>query len=439
MASLGTGLGLSRVAPGGAAAGAATATARALVLVLHGQSNARSRGTITTASVPSLLSTFNGGSEKQQEPAQYRDYAVGLDRFAALAPYSDPEGEEGVAPGFAIASGDRWQRIVTYTSAVGRQALNRLTPGSGPFQALMAGLTRGFALATEEGYGPAAIDVAVLWDHGEADALLDVDRPSYLAGLRELRDALDFHWLALTGNGRRVPILTTVPTSAGNPNVPGSVRAVQAANMAAHDTLAGVHLLGPRYAFAYESDVVHMAGDGAGLATGTSRADEGKRPWGEYVFHRVAEALDTGATVQVRLADADWTGTTLTLTFVSPSGAIAIDESNFYNRDTVGAYPHSSMGVELIADGAVVSLLNPSVAGSTVNFDTASAASGAAIEVRIAQQEWPGGNGVTQGSGADPDNLTNVVPRTCICDAVAISAPSGPLRHWAVPQTWSLT
>ena len=447
--ALGVGLGLTRrafpigagaVAGGGTAGGSGGSSGggsggpRALLLVAHGQSNARSRGAVVTppGDVPDALRTFNGGSENPNDGK-----AIGLDAFIALAPWSDPQDEEAIAPGFAIAAGDRWQRIVAYTSARGSTPYAGLMTGTGPAQTMLAAIERGHALLRVEGYVPDAIDIAVVFDHGEADAHAGTSGADYLAALADLRESLDFHVPVLTGHAGRVPVLLAHPVYTGTNGNQAPWLAVQDAHVEAHDTLADMHALGPKYAYAHEADGVHMSGDGAGLSTGVSRADEGKRPWGEWIAHRLAEALDgdgEGGEL-VRLDTVAWEGGTLTTTWRSPSGAVALDASGFYNRDTAGGHPGSSMGVELVANGASVALSNPVASGGTVTFDTALAASGSVREVRVARMAWPGGLQATQGFGADPQNQRNKLPRANVRDASLVGLPSGDRGLFAINET----
>jgi hypothetical protein len=351
-----------------------------LLLLVAGQSNATRRASKVTTSYRSQFYTFNGVNEAvDRVDGQAVQTALPGSYFESLVAFSDfGINSESVAPGYAAV--DTHDTVLTFAPAVGARDYRTLKyGGEGPWEGLIQALQQGKALLTE---GDAtSIDYVLLWDHGEADADLTgsagaegpITQAEYLAVLQDLVTQYTFCASRALLDVAFTPIVWgTAPCIVST----DAYRNVQNAHLQAAQTVSGYNLVGPKYAYAHESDGTHITG-------------AGKRLFAEYIAKRVAQGG-----LPVHITSATRSAAVITLNYDTITGNLVIDTTAVPATNT--AFPNSLHGFECLVGGTPQTINDVSVSGTQVTI-TLSADPGAPVLVRYAQQTWPGASQTVSG------------------------------------------
>lgn len=384
-----------------------------LLLLVAGQSNATRRASQVTTSYRPWFYTFSGLNEPVdrtdgQAVTQWLPGSI----FASLAAFSEfGVNSESLAPGYAAV--DTHGQILTHTAAIGARHYRELMRGLGPWDSLLQAIMHGQALL--EARGVTSLDIVMLWDHGEADADTiapgggaegtTITQGQYLDVLEDLVLQYTYCLKLCTLDPDAVPVIWAAmpvlcPTD--------GYRNVMNAHLEAAQTITGYNLIGPKYAYAHETDGTHITG-------------AGKRLFAEYAAHRVA-----GGGLPVHITSASRSGAVITLDYHTLTGDLVIDTTAVPQTST--AYTDSLSGFECLVSGSAVGIDTVQVSGTAVTI-TLDSDPGEAVLVRYAMQTWPGGTQTVAG-------INSKLPRGNIRDSGSFTAlqDGSTLYNWAVPQ-----
>lgn len=390
---------------------------RGLLLIAAGQSNATRRAPKVSTSYPDKLVTFTGANEPV-------DRGDGLSVFFAMpgSYYADTQAftefsadSESLAPGFAHVD-TRYRAIVTHTTALGGHHYREMMTGQGAWANLSMALRKGKELINAP-----KVEIVVMWDEGEADS--DTTGPGSVAEGATITAA---EWVEVLQDFA-TELYRTARLSVGSPTIEPTIiayqpcivggdgyRAVQNGHVTAAAAVAGYNLAGPRYAYPYETDGVHITG-------------EGKRLAGEYLAHRV-EDVRNGSALPVYITSATRSGAVITANYNTISGDLVIDTTKV--PETTTSFPSSKYGFEWFTGGVTqVAVSDVTVSGKVATITLASDP-GASGELRYAQMTWPGGaqSVTTSTSKLARGNIRDGGARTALYDGST-------LCNWACHQT----
>lgn len=416
--SMGYGLCMPRVA----LRGGTQPFGETMLLMVGGQSNAARRASQVTTSYDPRLKCFVGGNEttdRTDGQSVTNPFPTGW--FNSLVPFTEfGKGWESLAPGIAVATPQTTETIITLTPAIGARHFRELMPGTGSWANMHNGLRLGKKLALDG--GATGITNVLIIDHGEADA--DNIQPGGSAGdgtisVSDYQSILE-QWtqyarrnvkLAQADPAADILVLGTQPCIVNG----DGWRNMQNGHIAAALGASGYCLAGPRYAFLYDTDGVHII-------------SAGKRLYAEYLGHRLQDII-AGNELPVLITSANRSGAVITLDYNTISGDLVIDTTAV--PETTTSYPNSLYGFECfkVSDNSVLSISSITVLGTTLTL-TLSADPGEAVRVRYAQQTWPGGNQAVTGvnSKLNRGNIRDSGGHTAVYDGSV-------LRNWACHQS----
>lgn len=359
---------------------------------VSGQSNAAARTTAATTAFDTRLRRFALGLETTDRldgQSVTNPFPTGW--FASLVAYDElSKDRESLHPGMAATTPDA-NVIIALTPAIGARHWRELGPGTGSW----ANRYNGFRYAKRyaEAAGATEIRYRTTIDHGEADSDniapggSATDTPAITAeqykvileawateSKRDLR-------LATVNPDAELPVMGFQPCIVAG----DGWRNMQNGHVLAALGTSGYILGGPRYAYAYDSDGVHVQGTG-------------KRLYAEYTGYRWQD-VDNGLLLPVLITSASRSGAVCTLEYNTIEGDLVIDTTNV--PETTTSYPNSLYGFECfkVSDSSVLAISSISVSGTTLTL-TLSTDPGEAVRIRYAQQTWPGGNQSVTGSSS---------------------------------------
>lgn len=359
---------------------------------VSGQSNAAARTIAATTVFDPRLRRFTLGLETTDRldgQSATNPYPTGW--FDSLVTYDElSKNRESLHPGMA-ATTTAPDLIIAATPAIGARHYRELLPcGSGSGTNSYNGFRYGKRYADAAG---ATITYRKTIDHGEADS--DSTAPG--GGVTDTTPITALQYQTILENwtveSKRDLRLATVnpaaelPVMGFQPCIVNGTgwRNMQNGHVAAARGSSGYILGGPRYAYAYDSDGIHVQG-------------VGKRLFGEYAGYRWQDVAN-GLRLPVLITSASRSGAVCTLNYNTIDGDLNIDTTNV--PETTTSYANSLYGFECfkVSDSSVLAISSISVLGNVLTL-TLSADPGEAVLIRYAQQTWPGGNQSVSGSSS---------------------------------------
>lgn len=398
--------------------GGAVAATKSLILMPIGQSNATRRDSQVTLSYPSNLKSFTRyGQHSDRLDGSTVTNPIPNSYFLPTVAYSEfGENKEGIAPGFVLANND-YDNVITFTPAIGARHFRELMKGTGSWSSMLWGI---YNAVNELDGASDNLDIVAILDQGESDADSvppggggsegPITEQQYIDVLTEWTEYF-FHDVPLAALNKQTStyfIGNQICITNGE-----GWRNVQNACVDAAQNVTNYYLAGPRYVFPYETDGVHITG-------------EGKRLWAEYIRHRY-EDIKSGTALPVFITSATRAGAVITLTYNTISGDLVIDTTNV--PETTTRFSDSLYGFEVFDTGVAAAISTITVSGNQATI-TLSADPGNAVEVRYAQMTWPGGLQDVTGSNSAlaRGNIRDSGTRTAQYD-------SSTLYNWACHQS----
>lgn len=355
-----------------------------------GQSNGAARTGAYTTTFDARMKRFQGGLETTDRldgQSVTNPYPTGW--FDSLVAYDElGKDRESLHPGLAAQTPPTVNTIIAATPAIGARHWRELMPGTGSWANMRNGWRRSIELAVAA--GATQIDYWLFVDQGEADA--DNVAPGGSAEgavitTTEYTTILE-QWTIKSTKSLRLAansVAATLHVLGGQPCIVNGDgwRNMQNGHVAAALGASGYVLAGPRYAFNYDTDGVHLQGIG-------------KRLWGEYLALRQQDVL-AGKPLPVCITGGSRVGAVITLPVNTIDGDLVIDTTNV--PETTTSYPNSKYGIETfkVSDNSVLAISSVAVSGKNIVI-TLTADPGGPVRVRYAQQTWPGGNQAVTGS-----------------------------------------
>lgn len=364
-----------------------------LVVCLNiGQSLDRERnlGGRITDTPPAKGLAPNGGYETGQQSDWVNNSIVQHpDNFDTYIPFAQRDGYEGWGGGSIIqhAKPEHVRGVVFYANGIGGTDWEFTGPGSGPYGTGLVALEQAYKHAVANNW---RVRVHIRRSQGEADAdtlaagggssEARVTKLQWEAVIDEMVEAWSDHWRIISNGSQSPPTFVEAPLNSGGHYAEGG-RAVQAAQLAKAQE-GKITLLPARYQFYsdtsnewWQPDLVHPSTKHYRLYAELAALIEKRLVAGEaFLPLHVTSGSRSGAVITLNLSkDAEVDTTDVT----EPT-----------------LYPNGKRGIHVFqSDGTTEVLVNSAVLTDartiTVTCDTDP---GAGALVRIAQQDYPGGN-----------------------------------------------
>lgn len=301
-------------------------------------------------------------------------------------------------------------RTLWIAPGLGGTAYSGLAQGTGPYNNMLAAVTRAKELAEALGWSVVVDGQIIL--HGGADS----SNTGYEADLIEWQNDAETDLKAITGQVQDIPFFMTQ-----NSSFYGSTTGTEAAKafVSASENSAKHYLLGAHYPALdlYASDILHFQG-------------VGYRVLGETFAPAITNILFGAADWEcLKITDASRSGTTVTLTYHVPEGPLTIDTSLISERDTAGFRYFDGSGEVVVSSASVTDAGNDGTGIIELTLGNTPSGTGERVDYAL-----DGHSGTRTLAG---------VPRGNVRDSAGGSRKSKydgrRLDNWAIHQTMEVT